>query len=261
MTPPTLPLAAAVPPAAEAALFYLFALLSGGSALAVVASRNIVRMSVALLFALTGVAGIFFLLQAEFLAAVQLVVYVGGTLILIVFGVMLTSKSPFTVLEPTRGEVGVAFTLAALLVLTLIIARSSPEAHVPLQVSAVPAALREGQASHGVRYDSGSQSLRTSRRLSDADRTAVVALATTADAPIGVADHAAFTRAVDLLASSSAGLPAMEGLDPNARYPMTTLGLALLGDYLLPFELASVLLLAVMIGAAYLARARRREAS
>ena len=43
------------------------------------------------------------------------------------------------------------------------------------------------------------------------------------------------------------------------RYPLTRLGQALLGDYLLPFEIVSVLLLVVMIGAAYLAKARRRE--
>ena len=58
-----------------------------------------------LLFTLLAVAGLYFLLEAEFLAAVQLVVYAGGTLILIVFGVMLTSKSPFNRFEPTKGEV------------------------------------------------------------------------------------------------------------------------------------------------------------
>src|SRR3954451_17534426 len=83
-----------------AVLFYLFALMSAGSAVCVVASRNVVRMAVALLFTLAGVAGLYFLLSAEFLAAVQLVVYAGGTLILIIFGVMLTTKSPFSRFEP-----------------------------------------------------------------------------------------------------------------------------------------------------------------
>ena len=86
----------------SAALFYLFALMSAASAIGVVASRNIVRTAVFLLFTLTGVAGLYFLLNAEFLAAVQLVVYAGGTLILIVFGVMLTSKSPFSKWTPAR---------------------------------------------------------------------------------------------------------------------------------------------------------------
>jgi len=44
-------------------------------------------------------------------------------------------------------------------------------------------------------------------------------------------------------------------------YPVDRLGQALLGDYLVPFEIVSVLLLVMMIGAAYLAKARRRDAS
>src|SRR5262245_41007990 len=94
-----------------AALFYIFAIMAGGSAIAVVISRNIVRTAVALLFTLTGVAGLYFLLNAEFLAAVQLVVYAGGTLILIIFGVMLTSKGPFSSFEPKLGEVMLALAL------------------------------------------------------------------------------------------------------------------------------------------------------
>jgi NADH-quinone oxidoreductase subunit J len=46
---------------------------------------------------------------------------------------------------------------------------------------------------------------------------------------------------------------------PEGSYPMDALGQALLGDFLVPFELASVLLLVVMIGAAYLAKGRKRE--
>jgi NADH:ubiquinone oxidoreductase subunit 6 (subunit J) len=45
----------------------------------------------------------------------------------------------------------------------------------------------------------------------------------------------------------------------GGAYPIAALGQALLGDYLVPFEIASVLLLVVMIGAAYLAKGRRRE--
>ena len=131
----------------EAALFYLFATLTAAASLAVVISRNIVRMSVALLFALSGVAGIFFLLQAEFLAAVQLVVYVGGTLILIVFGIMLTSKSPFTRFEPTRAEVVVAAVFAIVLLAALVVARPAQEPLVkyPLDPDAPwsPEAVRE----------------------------------------------------------------------------------------------------------------------
>src|SRR5213595_3887165 len=112
---------------ATAVLFYLFAAMAGGAALTVVISRNIVRMAVALLFTLTGVAGLYFLLNAEFLAAVQLVVYAGGTLILIIFGVMLTSKSPFSRFAPKPAEIVISLAIGAILMVSLVLAvRSTP---------------------------------------------------------------------------------------------------------------------------------------
>jgi len=164
-----------------AAMFYLFAAGAAASALMVVISRNIVRMAVALMFTLTSVAGLYFTLNAEFLAAVQLVVYAGGTLILIVFGVMLTSKSPFSRFAPRAGEVAAAIAIGGLLLVGLLYG-----------INSIP---------------------------------------------------------------RGTGRP----LETGDAYPLQQLGQALLGDYLIPFELASVLLLVVMIGAAYLAKGRRRE--
>jgi NADH-quinone oxidoreductase subunit J len=74
------------------AIFYLFAGLTLGSALVVVASRNILRSAFALLFTFFGVAGLYVMLSADFLAATQVIIYVGGILILILFAVMLTQK-------------------------------------------------------------------------------------------------------------------------------------------------------------------------
>lgn len=73
-------------------VFYLFAFITLASALIVVSSKNIVYSAFSLLFTFFGVAGIYVLLNADFIAVVQLIVYVGGILILIIFGVMLTSK-------------------------------------------------------------------------------------------------------------------------------------------------------------------------
>ena len=84
-------------------------------------SRNIVRTAVCLLFTLVGVSGLYFLLNAEFLAAVQLVVYAGGTLILIIFGVMLTSKSPFSRFEPKLVEVIIAMSINLVLLFALVL--------------------------------------------------------------------------------------------------------------------------------------------
>jgi NADH-quinone oxidoreductase subunit J len=73
-------------------IFYLFALITVGSACIVVFSKNIVYAAFSLLFTLFGVAGLYVLLQADFLAVTQVLVYVGGILTLLLFGVMLTNK-------------------------------------------------------------------------------------------------------------------------------------------------------------------------
>lgn len=73
-------------------LFYLFSLLTLGAAAVMVFSKNIVHSAFALMFSLIGVAALYVLLYADFIAATQLLVYVGGILILILFGVMLTSQ-------------------------------------------------------------------------------------------------------------------------------------------------------------------------
>lgn len=73
-------------------LFYLFAIITLVSAGFVVTTRNVIYSAFFLLFTFFGVAGIYVLLAADFLAVVQIMVYVGGILILLLFGVMLTNK-------------------------------------------------------------------------------------------------------------------------------------------------------------------------
>jgi len=73
-------------------IFYLFAIITIVSAFIVVTTRNVIYSGFSLLFTFFGVAGIYVLLGADFLAIVQIMVYVGGILILILFGVMLTNK-------------------------------------------------------------------------------------------------------------------------------------------------------------------------
>jgi NADH-quinone oxidoreductase subunit J len=72
--------------------FYLFSALTVGTALIVVFDKNIVRSAFALFFTLCGVAGLFVLLGADFLAGLQILLYAGGILVLILFGVMMTHK-------------------------------------------------------------------------------------------------------------------------------------------------------------------------
>ncbi len=160
----------------------LFVVLASGiaaSALGVVISQTIVRSAVFLLFTLIGVAFLYFLLGAEFLGAAQLIVYVGGTLVLLVFGGMLTSGGPFQTLKVRRLE----WLFGGLVALAIFGAL--------VQVS-----------------------------LTLGERT-------TADAR------------------------------PPGAGP---LGVAFLTSHLLPFEIVSVHLLVVLVGAAYLARTRKRAA-
>ncbi len=105
-------------------MFYIFALLVCISSWAIVLGRNIVRMAVYLLLTLGGSAGMYFMLEAEFLAAIQLIVYSGGTLILIIFGVMLTSKNPFAHLQVQLWEkivaIGLALAIGGLVLFALV---------------------------------------------------------------------------------------------------------------------------------------------
>lgn len=73
-------------------VFYAFAAITVLSAFVVVFSRNIMYAAFSLLFTFCGVAGLYVLLQADFLAVTQILIYVGGILVLLLFGVMLTNK-------------------------------------------------------------------------------------------------------------------------------------------------------------------------
>jgi NAD(P)H-quinone oxidoreductase subunit 6 len=75
-----------------AVIFYLVAAVTVGSAAMVAFSRNIIYSAFSLLGAFAGVAGIYVFLGADFVAAVQLLIYVGGILVLILFAVMLTHR-------------------------------------------------------------------------------------------------------------------------------------------------------------------------
>lgn len=70
--------------------FALFALMTLGGAAICVWERSVVRSAFALMATFTGIAGLFLLLEADFLAMAQILIYVGGILALLLFAVMLT---------------------------------------------------------------------------------------------------------------------------------------------------------------------------
>ncbi len=183
--------------------FLLFGGLTCAFALAVVFSSNIVRMAFYLVLSLGATAGLFFLAGADFVGAMQLMIYVGGTLVLLVFGVMLTAQSTFISMKTRGGEWVIAAVVGgSLLALLVQAAFSVPEWRAPdreavAKIEVRPTATRIGMGLTGVRVDRLEQ---TNERLKQG-----------------------------------------------------------MSGYLLVFEIVSVHLLVVLIGAAYLARARRRR--
>jgi len=101
-------------------IFYLLAAMILVSAIASVTTRQIFRSAIFLLFTLVGFAGIYFWLDYQFVAAVQIVVYVGGIVVLIIFSIFLTQSSGEKLPAPlTRRTVFAA--LASLMGLVMVI--------------------------------------------------------------------------------------------------------------------------------------------
>jgi NADH-quinone oxidoreductase subunit J len=85
-------------------VFWFFAILTIGSACVVVFSRNMIYAVFSLLFTFFGVAGIYVLLNADFLAVTQIMIYIGGILVLLIFGIMITSN--ITGVDIKSGQTG-----------------------------------------------------------------------------------------------------------------------------------------------------------
>ena len=85
-------------------IFYLLAALTLGSGLLAVTTRQIFRSAIFLLFSLIGIAGLYFWMQYEFIAAVQIVVYVGGITVLIIFSIFLTQQAGEKLAKPKIGR-------------------------------------------------------------------------------------------------------------------------------------------------------------
>ena len=75
----------------DSLLFYLFAALVLGGAILTITRRNAVHSAISLITSLLGVAGLYLMQQAEFLFAVQIVLYVGGIMVLFLFVIMLVN--------------------------------------------------------------------------------------------------------------------------------------------------------------------------
>jgi len=90
---------------ASAISFYILSvcILAGG--LLAVTTKKIFRSAIWLLFSLIGIAGLFFWMQMEFIAAVQIIVYVGGIVVLIIFSIFLTQQSGKQMARASMGRI------------------------------------------------------------------------------------------------------------------------------------------------------------
>ena len=203
----------------EQVLFWLFSFIACGAAVLVVAVQNVVRMAFWLVISLGAVAALFFLLQADFIGATQLLIYVGGTVVVLVFGVMLTASGPYLKIQTSAGELflggGVGLLLLALLVTSVCTADwddAIAGASTPSHTDSI-SQLQTNLSSESV------QAGRTGRTLG------LGFLGLRSDRDLGA---------------------------PTADFQSSP-------GFLLPFEIISVHLLVVLVGAAYLARTKKRQ--
>lgn len=119
---------------------YVLAIVAAISAASVLFIKEVFHAALALIVCLLCVAGIFIVFNAEFLAVVQLIVYAGGVLILIIFGIMLTVRSKIDEIQDTSHNevisVVIALSLLAIFVYALgePIAGTAPDALSPEQI-------------------------------------------------------------------------------------------------------------------------------
>ena len=103
--------------------FYLFGFLAGVAALALTFSKNVFYSAIYVMICLLSLAGIYVLAFAEFVAVTQILVYAGGVMVVIVFGIMLTAKLGTKPLEVTHSNVftGLVVSIPLFLVLCFFI--------------------------------------------------------------------------------------------------------------------------------------------
>ena len=127
-------------------VFWFIAVFTIVSASFVVLNNQLLYSAIALLFSLFGVAGLYIFLWADFIAGIQLLVYIGGINVLIIFGIMLTNKISSVRLSQTNVQQGVGAVVALwLLILISLVISKTPwlqiEASEPVETVSVVGTL------------------------------------------------------------------------------------------------------------------------
>ena len=121
-------------------LFWIFAVILVGAALLVVGFRNIVHSALALALLFAMAAGIYVLLNAEFIAIVQILIYVGAVTILILFALMLTRIAGRTQTNPTNRLWPVAALICIVVGVSIIYAVTTSQHLIRTTVTAAQVA-------------------------------------------------------------------------------------------------------------------------
>ena len=191
-------------------VFWILSVVAIGAALGVVLTKDLFRAALLLVLVFVAVAGFFVLLNAEFLAVVQVLIYAGAISILIIFSVMLTRDVQRGNL-PNRLQVPAVLFAALLLSALVVVAIDTDWNLIPEEVQEKVSLVQ----------------------------TSAVTIIDTEDL-----EASGFTTGAEQAAAKEAGLADL-----------------LIGDFVLPFEAVSVLLLAALIGALALMRPRPPESS
>ncbi len=301
-------------------VFYLFAIGAVVASIAVALSTNIIRSAFALLGVLFGVAAMYAFMRADFVVAAQIIIYVGGILVLIIFAVMLTHKITDVNVsnESAPGPAAVFAVLCVLFALCVIIATRTWDRSAPAEsltsmeklagdtkptTAMVNVTLLQGDGTTGVlkggevrspfvvlRYEvtqapstaeAAHFALECSERIENqpdekkrwAPWSPVKETTVGLTNGLGTRDErlsnlkpgryrwtASFVGGQGTLALAGGKPWTIEGTTFTVEAGLTRpLGVALMSRYLLPFELISVLLLAALVGAAYIARKEVKE--
>jgi len=128
----------------DALFFYLFAALVLGGAIFTVTRRNAVHSAISLIVSLIGVAGLYLLQQAEFLFAVQIVLYVGGIMVLFLFVIMLVNLDQAAKERQFNGQWWIALLCVAVIGVEIFYFVRKGASAFQMPVVAAPAALNAG---------------------------------------------------------------------------------------------------------------------
>lgn len=217
-------------------LFWVVVMVIVASAALVVLSRNILHAAFSLCLCFTGVAGIYLFLHADFVAAVQLIVYVGGILVLVLFAVMFSTHTQEGSVEPHRGRLalGAGLLVGALAFASVVLLVKNLRGPINANDTVAMARAEERNLARLEKPPDGEEP--------GSDEEIAASKARLEELRI----QSEYRRTV--------------GVDPDNPIAERRVGLGhlFMGRYILPFEVASVLILAALVGAVVIVRKETR---